>query len=662
MFSSTSLIFTKNKYSLFGWFWLIFVSAFTVVKVAPSELNADTILQSVMSLQNVTLYYWGQNRLLNILPFITSLISDPSTNLASILFLTSLSFYGFLYLLSYLLSAILDVKDSNSIATKVFVIFTVAFIFIFKTHAIYEIAIGQIAYSLSALLLISASLIFYSKKLAAICKPYLIIGFLMLILAIGLNPSALILGFFITLVTASYRKKLNLNDLFFLSVNAISFFSWNLISRRYGNFGNFPYNKFTIETALSGFDKSFGAIINTLNLPIIFSLIFIACAIFASHIILVKKVNTTNNSRLISYMTLSAIVFAIGWLVLFSSNKWVEMNGFAWRYYIYSIFAIFLIVIIHLTSFISKINRKLSSSITVVTSFFGIYYLYSPVVKFSDYKIFKNADDLTNRGSHFYAGDYWIVWPSVMRDMMSGYESYGLAYRAHSNCNNVTSTAFQKIKDFGYIEVFCLRAESSQCIEQVKSVVPLFVSKIQPSINGVQKIIFHDKLPAINSAQKLSVKHSNQSGLCLLNTNYSNKDLILNYSFAKSENPISKGIFEVKGLSHPEVFGRWSDGERVEIILDKSLPKGNVLLSINGHAYGPNIGKQIEFIVGNDKKIAIFDKESSTVNIEYSINDECYNTIIINIPNPISPAELGESLDTRKIGLWLSSFKIYHKK
>lgn len=42
---------------------LVLFSCLTVNKYSPEFLHADVIINSVMSLQNITLFYWGQNRL-----------------------------------------------------------------------------------------------------------------------------------------------------------------------------------------------------------------------------------------------------------------------------------------------------------------------------------------------------------------------------------------------------------------------------------------------------------------------------------------------------------------------------------------------------------------------------------------------------------------------
>ena len=114
--------FSSEKYTALVWVWLLLISAFTVLKIAPDGLNADILINSVMSLQNLTLYYWGQNRLLNVLPLAVLLVKNPTLNLSAILVLTSISFYGLLYLLSRAAVTLIGVENKNTIVFKVFLI------------------------------------------------------------------------------------------------------------------------------------------------------------------------------------------------------------------------------------------------------------------------------------------------------------------------------------------------------------------------------------------------------------------------------------------------------------------------------------------------------------------------------------------------------------
>jgi hypothetical protein len=81
--------------------WTILMTRFTVNGYAGSA-NADVLMSSIMSLQNLTVYYWGQNRLLNVLPALAYPFRDPHQNLQAILYITAASYFAFLISISAL--------------------------------------------------------------------------------------------------------------------------------------------------------------------------------------------------------------------------------------------------------------------------------------------------------------------------------------------------------------------------------------------------------------------------------------------------------------------------------------------------------------------------------------------------------------------------------
>jgi hypothetical protein len=53
------------------------LSLLAVNKFVPEGINADTLIQSIMSLQKLTIFYWGQNRFASVVPFLLSWIASP---------------------------------------------------------------------------------------------------------------------------------------------------------------------------------------------------------------------------------------------------------------------------------------------------------------------------------------------------------------------------------------------------------------------------------------------------------------------------------------------------------------------------------------------------------------------------------------------------------
>jgi len=491
MIKSTYNFLRNNKYLIFSLIWLILVSSLTVIKYSPEALNADTILNSVMSLQNITLYYWGQNRLLNVLPLVVVFLKNPSVNLYGILMFTSISFFSLLFYMSRLSARFLALENSEKDVFKIFTLISVLFILSFKSFAIYEITMGQIAYSLSALLLISSASVFFGLTKFKYKVLFLSLSFASIVVAIGLNPSTIVLVLAISAAYSFYKKSIRINELVFCLFSGIIFCIWSIVSNHIDKSLN-QYHKFSLVTLQQGFERALQGLLCTTNL---YFLILIFTIFSAHNLISLNNLKTKEkkSNNILRYNRNVVLVFSITWLILFCSNKWVEMNEFAWRYFTYIIFSLIFLVALYCASFILNLKNKSSELLTVAVITFGVAYLISPIQKLNDYKIFNRVDTLTESGGQLYAGDYWLVWPSVLRDMISGFEAYGLCYRGDGNKSKTTAYVLNKIRDKGYVDVYCLNDSVENCVAQINSLVgPLHLLDSKKLKTDVYRIRFDE--------------------------------------------------------------------------------------------------------------------------------------------------------------------------
>jgi hypothetical protein len=480
----------KNKYLIFSFIWLILVSALTVIKYSPRELNADTILNSVMSLQNITLYYWGQNRLLNVLPLVVVFLKNPEANLYGILMFSSISFFSLLFYMSRISARFLGVENLEKNGFKIFTLISVLFILSFNSFAIYEITMGQIAYSLPALLLISSASVFFGFTKFKYKVLFLLVSIASIVVAIGLNPSAIILVLAISAAYSFYKKSLQISEAVFCLFSGIVFCIWSIVSNHIQKGFN-DYHKFSLFTLQQGFEKVLRGLFCTTNMYFLIGVLTIS---FAYNLITFYnlKSNEKKSKHILSYCRNVVFIFAISWLFLFSSNKWVEMNEFAWRYFTYVILSLIFLGSLYCASFISNLKNKLSQFLTVAAITVGVAYLISPIHKLKDYKIFNRVNALTESGGQLYAGDYWLVWPSVLRDMISGYDAFGLCYRGDGNKSKTKTYVLNKIREQGYADVYCLNDSVENCVAQVNSLVgPLHVLDSKKLKTDVYRIRFH---------------------------------------------------------------------------------------------------------------------------------------------------------------------------
>jgi hypothetical protein len=121
--------------------------------------------------------------------------------------------------------------------------------------------------------------------------------------------------------------------------------------------------------------------------------------------------------------------------------------------------------------------------------------------------------------------------------------------------------------------------------------------------------------------------------------------------------PFGKGLIAgAEGLSIPEPFGRWSDGEHIVLHLNMPLPR-RLNLAIKGWAFGANINELFTVHVGS--ATAQFrvggTVEDTGVRME---TDGTQRDIVIDVPHATSPESMGSPGDPRKLGLAMGEIEI----
>lgn len=442
------------------------------------------LINSVMSLQKVTLYYWGQNRLLNVLPLATAWLKDPAANLSAVLFLTSLSLFSLLYLLARLAALVTVVPNVGAASLKTFIVISAAFVITLKPHAISEIAIGHIEYSLAALLWATAvylTLTRRSDRWQVFALPTSLI-----VLAIGLNPSTVIPAVFVAVASAWYRKKVGLAEWAWGASAVLSFVGWGFIARQHGETA---YNQFDLSLLATGLGRVSERLVSVVNHRelLIFAGILAALQLCARA---APPAARHHNSPLSRYVGLGVVVFSVGWILLFAASRWIERNDFAWRYFTYVIFGLFFIAAIFCTRVLADLRARYANFAVMAAALAAGLATFTPPTTWAQFQVFQRANALTRTGSSLYTGDYWVVWPSVLRDMMHGHEAYGLTYRGEANKTAARAYLLKKIQAEGHATVSCLNEEPDTCIQQIKRAVGNFqvtaISRLKDDVHQVQ--------------------------------------------------------------------------------------------------------------------------------------------------------------------------------
>lgn len=473
-------------YKIFGIGWLFIISVITVLHVGPHILNADILLNTIMSLQNVTLYYWGQNRLLNIVPFVVSSIEEPSLNLTAVLLIASVSFYSLVYMMVRVATMTVDSATDTSLSLSVFLLLSSAFNLLFSVTALGNMAVWHVQYSLSLLLTTAAYLILFDSSWSRIYIWKVFFSSVSLILSIGLNPSVVIPAFLIGIAVCVYRRKVGFAEFVLTSISGVSFFAWDFVANQYGSM---PYSQFSLNALPVALQEVFSSMLPEVNL--LYLLLLGSLILFHRIIIALLNGSTNQHYSIVRYVTGISLLFALGWTILFASNKWVEMNGYHWRYFIYPVFAIAFVFALYLSSVCKQLGSRWSLFVAVLVSgcTIALMALSIPTLNFSQYPVFDRVNKMTKPGSKLYAGNYWDVWPSVLRDMMSGHEAYGLTYRGEANAEAARKFALDVEARDGGLTVYCLSSRESECLSNVNSIIgPWYLTETVPEGQNVLRL------------------------------------------------------------------------------------------------------------------------------------------------------------------------------
>ena len=125
-------------------------------------------------------------------------------------------------------------------------------------------------------------------------------------------------------------------------------------------------------------------------------------------------------------------------------------------------------------------------------------------------------------------------------------------------------------------------------------------------------------------------------------------------NFARDSWP---GILEsAGGFSWAEPWGRWSDAKTIGLKFLEPLPR-DLKVTIVGRAFGPNVGKVITLGLGVEKAEFSLGGEIEE-KVVYLRNNDYSRSIYIDVPDPVSPKEMGASTDGRKLGIGLVKLRV----
>lgn len=407
---------------------LLVLAVETVLRQSAVNLAGDAILQSVMSVQHVEWFYWGQNRFASVVPLLARPVADPMANLMTIQILNALSFYGLLLLLAAMATPVLSDRRGWPRVLVVFLAIAAVAQLILKPLPLYFVALDAQPYSLSWLLGLGSYLLWRRSR----WWEFTAAGALAWI-AIGLNPSVVVGIGALALVEMIRRRQWIRWPVFGVGW-LLGLVSWMVIAARYpADNGPFPasepdYFAFRVDLFQADAGKSLDAIRSGLHqgLTLALAVLAVLCLLAVS-----AKVRT---ALLIRLAFLAG--FAVIYWVVFTGNPWVSANGSAIRYF----FPVLIIVILGLATptagALLAIRAPVALPIAVTATVCAVASI-GPQTPLSDAPTISQVEaavaDARANGIHYVAGNYWSVWPVVHGMLADGrLAAFGTALRSEA--------------------------------------------------------------------------------------------------------------------------------------------------------------------------------------------------------------------------------------
>jgi hypothetical protein len=408
------------------------LSVMTVLRYTVDFLQADGVQQSVMSIQDVDLFFWGQNRFAAFVSALASPIANPDVNLFACLLINAVSFHVFLLLLAYMGTWLVSGTRSPLATAVTFLAVALTCHLVISPLALHVISLESQPYSMSWALSLGAFLLWKGEQWW-----WWVVAALMVGAAVGLNQSTILVAAFLAVIELVRRRQWLRWPLF--GVVWVGWFAvWAVLSSRYGgNAGPIPdanqdYFSFSLSTFVSEAPRAFASVFTSFRLARLAALAIVSAALLVA-------LTARRKAAFLSRGASTFVFVAIYWVV-FTGNPWVLKNGYALRYFFPTIvfvavavaaaFCAVLCALVTPTSVFHGVRvpaglRRVAVGLAVVLPILGLgVALRGPLRAPSDAPVLANtratADYARANGVTFLSGYYWDMWPTLHRALQDG--------------------------------------------------------------------------------------------------------------------------------------------------------------------------------------------------------------------------------------------------
>jgi hypothetical protein len=432
--------------------------------------NADALLPALMSTQRWTLFYWGQDRLANLVPLLAMPVRDPDWNfrfqtlfIASAFFAVGAAFVSYHYWSSGHRPRPLE-HAAATLATGVLVMAP------FQVIAGYRFIVEQL-YFVTVLLFVGALYCWTRKR-------WYVPAAVLAQVALLVNPSLLLAAPFVWLVDVDAAGRIR-RSLAFTAVMISGFVLTNLAARTFGSEVDVDaeYDDFAVDQVVSGVRLATSRIADSVELGVAGVILAASAAVAA-----VVAANLAVRARLV-HVALPA--FAALWLLAFGSNSWVAANAHDFRYF-YPLYVWFMLVVAAATAeVVRRVAQRLGDGVRTgdraagsrwATASLGLAVFAAVVVavvvtRTTSVMSLEDAREVVDRTESadvsIVVGDYWSVWPIVIAGRSDGIDLLGVTYRSAPIAGEVRRHLDGEVTAGRAVSAICSGVDADACAHQL---------------------------------------------------------------------------------------------------------------------------------------------------------------------------------------------------
>lgn len=593
--------------------YLVVILLSSLIFALPKHLDGDLFLWANMSIIKPTVFIWEQNRYLNIIPILTSVIKSPLINLIAQMVINATLFAIGLILVLRMFLKITELewkKEYEAITIALVLISMKPDYFVFF-HSWYG---GPYCFSFGI------TLYFILKenndKISKIALPLLMFVF------VGVNPSLIIpIALLFPIIIVKSNERMICLKKYFLVFSSVLFWIWLGAKISVGPKYSINLNQLYIDLVFA--INSFFAQFITVNLYLL---------IFSTIILFLVNRERKILLNIVYFLFISVVAF-----LLVTSNTHVKNNGYASRYYFYS-YIFWLLPVVYVSII------KLKAKKWILLAPILIMYLFYFISNFSLQAYKERLIELNNlqqkiiiSESKLITGNYWDVMPAVYMGLVAGESVLPVTYRSLDISEKIEKQLLADKK------LLCI-SSVEDCIQSSRYAGNFII----PSNCNNNCIVGMKELTELDYTYSVKERCNEK---CVLIQNKTINE------YSTFPNFVNDSIYKISGISEPESYGVWSDGsfDKCVSIYVNEKSKNYEKLTLTARGY-----RDASLVIENKntKKILKLSDNLSTYNFDLSGYNFSKGVLKLCPTKLERPIDHKENSDKRLLGVFINRMEL----